>query len=319
MVKVISQVFSSGVLRKRIVVLIYHRVLLTKDPLWDGDVDQEAFFMQMKVLKERFNVLPLGEAIQKLNNGTLPARCVCITFDDGYADNHTVALPILQNMNLPATFFIATGYLDGGRMWNDTIIESVRYAGGDMLDLRPIDMGIQDMSTVDIRRTVIRNILEKLKYESPEKRNQRAEQVASIVGTTLPDDIMMTTEQVKKMNEAGMEIGAHTVNHPILSKIPADEARNEIVTSKRRLEDIIGETVDAFAFPNGKPHKDYNSEHVDMVRKAGFKYCVSTSWGTVGKGTDVFQLPRIAPWEETSFRFTLSLLKSRYSGIAEKV
>lgn len=318
-IKFITKILSLGEVRQRILILVYHRVLPHKDPLWDGDVDQSTFAMHMKVLKEGFNVLPVSEAIVRLNNGTLPPRCVCITFDDGYADNYEVALPILKNMKLPASFFIAVGYLDGGRMWNDTIIESVRVASGDRLNLQSIGLGIFDTSTVDKRSVTIYKILEKLKYHPIQQRNIKAEQVASIVGAPLPGNIMMTTEQVQQLHSAGMEIGAHTVNHPILTKISNDSAKDEIVTSKNKLEEIIGDKIQAFAFPNGKPNKDYNAEHVVMVRNAGFKYCVSTSWGTVRKGDDLYQLPRISPWEETSFRFAISLMKRRYSGKAETV
>ena len=89
-----------------------------------------------------FNVIPLLDAVRHSAAGTLPPRAACITFDDGYADNAEVALPILQRHKLHATFFVATGFLNGGRMWNDTIIELVRRAPDGVLDFSAFGLGV---------------------------------------------------------------------------------------------------------------------------------------------------------------------------------
>ena len=112
----------------RLSILVYHRVLPRSDAMLAGEVEAAAFDWQMALLAEYFQVLPLSEAVHRLHSGTLPARAACVTFDDGYADNHDTALPILQKWRLPATFFIATAYLDGGWMWNDAVTESLRQA-----------------------------------------------------------------------------------------------------------------------------------------------------------------------------------------------
>ena len=80
------------------------------------------FEAQMRVVAENFVPLPLSEAVDRLMIGELPPRAACVTFDDGYIDNVELALPILQSHGLSATFFVATGYLDGGWMWNDKVI-----------------------------------------------------------------------------------------------------------------------------------------------------------------------------------------------------
>src|SRR5690349_2991525 len=106
-------------------VLMYHRVLPAPDPLTES-VDARDFERQMRALREYFTVLPLAEAVAGLRAGKLPSRAVAITFDDGYADNAVIALPILESLGLHATFFIADGFLNGGRMFNDTVIEALR-------------------------------------------------------------------------------------------------------------------------------------------------------------------------------------------------
>src|SRR5262249_56576651 len=121
---------------------------------------------QMRRGRDWFTVLPLPEAIERLRTGALPSRAAAITFDDGYADNCTVAMPILSRLRLPATFFVATGFLDGGRMWNDTVIESVRRAG-DELDLSSLGLGHYSLPDATARRRAFAAILPALKYRGP--------------------------------------------------------------------------------------------------------------------------------------------------------
>jgi hypothetical protein len=109
----------------RLSVLIFHRVLARPDPLFPGRGGRPSTFDAIcRWLRHWFEVLPLDRAVQALRDGTLPARAAAITFDDGYADNHDLALPMLEAAGLSACFFIATGFLDGGRMWNDVLIEA---------------------------------------------------------------------------------------------------------------------------------------------------------------------------------------------------
>ena len=124
--KSIASALSPGGPQARWSILIFHRVLSQPDPLFPGEQDARRFNETLSWVERWFRVLPLDEAVSGLRNGTLPARAAAITFDDGYADNATNALPILQRHKMAATFFIATSFMDGGRMWNDSIIEAVR-------------------------------------------------------------------------------------------------------------------------------------------------------------------------------------------------
>ncbi len=150
--------------RARLTILIYHRVLAEPDELLTGEVDARHFDSQMTLIKRLFNVLPLDDAVERLKSMTLPERAVAITFDDGYADNAKIALPILRHHRLPATFFIATGFLERGRMFNDSVIEAVRRAPGSVLDLSPIDLDLHDISNTAARRQTICRLLGNLKY-----------------------------------------------------------------------------------------------------------------------------------------------------------
>lgn len=271
----------------RLSILIYHRVLPHTDPLLPGLPDVRRFDRQMALLKRCFHVLPLSVAVERLQEQRLPPRAAAITFDDGYADNATLALPILQKHGLNATFFVASAYVDGGQMWNDDVIANARSNG---LSPQALD-----------------RLLMQLKYLPFEERLRAARTLAP----PRSEELMMTTAQVRQLAAAGMEIGAHTHRHPILSTMPDAEALADISEGKAALEDIIQAPVRMFAYPNGKPGVDYQQRHVDMVRQLGFEAAFSTVAGVAYEGSDLFQLPRFTPWEADSLRFLLRLLGQR--------
>jgi peptidoglycan/xylan/chitin deacetylase (PgdA/CDA1 family) len=137
--------------------------------------------------------------------------------------------------------------------------------------------------------------------------------IARIIGHELPDDLMMTSHQVAELHGAGMGIGAHTVNHPILASLDTSIARSEIANSKADLERIIGQPVKLFAYPNGVPGQDYNREHVCMVRELGFEGAVSITPGACrGMRTDVYQLPRFTPWDTAPWKYGRASCKTSF-------
>ncbi|MCW5598689.1 MAG: polysaccharide deacetylase family protein [Nitrosomonas sp.] len=312
--KILSSLFSPAGKNARLSIVIYHRVLPNPDPLVGGG-DVNSFEKQLGYLTRNFNVLPLYEGIRQLRQGTLPSRAVSITFDDGYADNAEIALPILQKYNVSATFFIASGFLDGGRMWNDTVIESVRQAQGEELDLDEINLGAYAIASLEQRREALFKLIEILKYLPHEIRQLQVEEIRTRIAANLPDDLMMTSDQVRQLHNAGMEIGGHTVTHPILSKVNNTIALTEIANGKEALEGIIGAPVRLFAYPNGKPGKDYCADHVEMVKQLGFEAAVSTAWGAAKGYDDVFQLPRFTPWDKSEFFYVLRMAQNTLNRI----
>jgi len=291
----------------RLSVLAYHRVLPAQDPLLPGEPFAADFEHRMRWVKANFNVLPLGEAVRALREDRLPGRALSITFDDGYADNHELALPILRRLGLPATFFVATGFLDGGCMFNDVVIEAVRRAGGADLGLGDLGLGRHPLGSDEQRARAIDRILACLKYFEPERRRRVALEIAQRSGSAVPTALMMTSEQVRALHAAGMEIGAHTVTHPILAEIPLGHARHEMDASRARLERITGAPVRLFAYPNGSPRRDYFAEHAALARQLGFDAAVSSAWGAAGPGDDLYQIPRFTPWDRADWRFGLRL------------
>lgn len=291
-------------------VLLYHRVLPRADPLRPGEPSAERFEMQLSWLKARFNVISLAEALHGLRCRALPARPLVITFDDGYADNCDLALPILKRLGVKATFFVATGYLDGGVMFNDVVIEAVRQARGEALDLSALGLGTHRVDSEAARRDAIGDLLQRIKYAATAQRAELAQAIAHTAEARVPTNLMMTSEQVAALVAQGMEVGAHTVLHPILKEVDIEVARAEIETGRKRLEQITGAPVRVFAYPNGRPGRDYAMEHVRLVRDLGFDAAVSTAWGTATPGADFYQIPRVAPWDPLLWRFGLRLART---------
>ena len=297
---------------QRLSILIFHRVLPQKDPLFPGEVDAVRFNQLMALVAANFRVLPLMDAVQALEDGRLPSRALSITFDDGYADNHDVALPILQRHGLSACFFIATGFLDGGRMFNDTVIESVRQSPLQQVDLGDLGLGRAELATPAQRVLAIGQVLYKIKYLAPQDRLHALARLQQLLRPgALPDTLMMTSAQVRAMAAAGMEIGAHTVCHPILCAVDDHSAEQDISASRHTLEGLTDQTVALFAYPNGRPDQDYADRHAAMVHRLGFRAAVSTAPGVARTGDDRYQLPRFTPWDRTPGRWLARLVNSR--------
>ncbi|MBK8401736.1 MAG: polysaccharide deacetylase family protein [Propionivibrio sp.] len=291
----------------RLSVLIFHRILSQGDSLFPSEPTAEWFDRLLGKLKKWFNVIPLQDAVNGLNDRRLPSRPLCITFDDGYADNYNLALPILKKHGLTATFFIATGYLDGGCMFNDKVIDAVREHRSGVLDLSALDFGVYPVDSFENKRSAIDALLGRAKYIPSPERERIADAVCKVCAVDVPHDLMMSRGQVREMYRQGMEIGGHTRNHPILAVADATKAIAEITDGKSDLEEITGATVKLFAYPNGKPGVDFNAEHVSMVREAGFLGAVSTAKGVSASGADVYQLPRFTPWDKNPTRFGIRM------------
>lgn len=317
LLKPLFHLASTSGARASLSVLIFHRVLPAPDPIFPDEMHSRRFDEVCGWLKSWFNVLPLDVAVTQLKAGTLPPCAASITFDDGYADNHDVAMPILRRHGLSATFFIATGFLNGGRMWNDTVIESVRITRASTLDLD--ELGCFAVCSPDEKAAAIGSIIGKIKYLPVPARLAMSQCIAKAARVDPPNNLMMTTAQVKSMRQAGMQIGAHTLSHPILASLGPEPASIEIKGSRDFLEHFLGERVGLFAYPNGKPGDDYLPANVQAVRDLGFDAAVSTQWGASRTGDDPFQIKRFTPWDQTRFRFGMRLLRNlRHSNKATR-
>jgi len=295
---------------RRLAVLIYHRVGHSQDPLRPRMATAEEFRGQLRALARFFHPVGLLDGLRRLRAGTLPSRAVAVTFDDGYKDNVQVALPVLREQGIPATFFIATSYLDAGRMWNDTVIEAVRR-------LTPGEhafghAGLEEISvphSLD-RRPLVLGLLNALKHRPQDERQGAADRLAELAGQALPRDLMMRREDVKLLIEAGMDVGGHTRTHPILSGLPATQAEQEIAGGLDDIASITGRRPTLFAYPNGRRGLDYGDREVGLLRRIGVEAAFVTNRGVVTRNSDPLQLPRLTPLHRRAGRFGIALWRA---------
>jgi peptidoglycan/xylan/chitin deacetylase (PgdA/CDA1 family) len=217
---------------------------------------------------------------------------------------------MLREFKLPATVFVATGYLNDGRMFNDSVVETVRSLDTGEINLEQVGLGKRLVTDVASRRTLIADLTKAVKYLEPAQRNAFCEELCRRAGSRLPTDLMMTEEQVRAMSrEEGIDIGGHTVSHPILARIDLDESRREIETNRDQITTLTGAPPRCFAYPNGKPNLDYTSAHARMVSSVGYQAAVSTAVGVAAEDADPFQLPRFMPRERSAAQFVARMVR----------
>lgn len=289
-------------------ILIYHRVLPECDELQPDYPSAEQFNQQMYWVSKIFNPMPLSQAVERLKSGTLPKRAISITFDDGYEDNHSIALPILQRYKIPATFFVTLNFLHSVPKW-DYLTSSIRYTGVEKIDFEGLSYplgGIKEkLNFLDV-------FIPKIKTLPEDEADKLLWGVIGELGRVDPaPNLMMTPSQFLDMsNIDGVQIGAHGVYHHILTKVDEDTAEQEMKQSMIRLTSMLGDKKIAQAFPNGFYPESYNDKHISLAKKIGFLCGVSTNVGVNYQETDDFILRRFTPWRRSRFGFLLQLINN---------
>lgn len=299
--------------RRSLVVLTYHRIAEKEPVLDDGVVSASPaeFADQMGMLRECATPLSIDQVADLLRGRPAPDNAVLVTFDDGYRDNWEAALPILRRQGVPATFFIATGFIETGRLpWWDRISYITRHAPAGTIRIRyPVNVDLRVDSAWD-RHQAKRTLLRMCKHVHQldfDRFFAELEQAAGLVvdEAALADGLFMNWEQVRDLQQAGMDIGAHTHSHRVLQTLDLDEAREEICRSRRLLGERLGIVPRSIAYPVGFP---VESGLRALIAEAGFEVGFAFVPGYVVPGkTDRMNLPRYAVERETPARFKTAL------------
>lgn len=310
--KLISKALINRHGEGRLLTLLFHKVPRKADPFCPDDLDAQQFEQIIAFLAGHFSVLPLEEATKRMQAGTLPARAAAITFDDGYPEWFETAVPLLEQYRLPASFFITTEQFSGIPLWHERISHAVMALPDGELMLREANVGPMPIldGSLATRIQLIRQLQEVLKYRSLEERGVAIAELEACAVKPIRKPGLFLPEHVVQLRDKGFSVGAHTVAHPILARTAPEVARREIAQSREELEAILREPVRIFAYPNGRPNIDYGTEHVQMVKEAGYSLAVATCWGAASKETDVFQLPRFTPWATSAWRIALQLYRN---------
>jgi peptidoglycan/xylan/chitin deacetylase (PgdA/CDA1 family) len=288
-------------------ILTYHRVNDEQDPFFPS-LPTAVFEQHMAYIARSCTVLTVEDLVTRARGGSLPRNALAITFDDGYRDNLTHAAPILARYGLPATIFLTTGWIGTGEVpWFDQVALALK---GTRRVLFEAPWGeTVSVATPPERIRALYRSLGYLKQLPDTEFRRDLQQVLHALGPTKSDglrDLMLTWAEVRTLAGMNFSIGAHTVTHPILSKVGPRRAWEEIQGSKAMIESACGRPPRAFAYPNGRP-EDYNHTITQMVREAAFVCAVTTRFGANTRDTSPYELRRGGPWEYHRPSFALKL------------
>jgi len=294
-------------------VLTFHRVNDEGDPFFPA-TPTALFERWMAFLARTHVVRPVEELVELMERGSLPPRALAITFDDGYRDSLTHAAPILARHRLPATIFLSTGFIETADVpWFDRLAVAFKATP---LATWAAPWGTASLATPSDRLAALDRALLHLKRLPDADRERSVQALLEAFGVTDPrlfKNAMLTWDDVHALAGLGFTVGAHTVSHPILSRLEREPARAEIAGSRAAIEAACGRAPRAFAYPNGGPD-DYTPAVVDLVREAGFTCAVTTRFGVNRRGTSPWELRRVGPWESHVPTFALKLVWYRMAG-----
>lgn len=266
--------FARQICRNQPRILMYHRF---SDPSVKGWASPSIFEQQVKHIRQRYNPYSLvGLMKYHREHGRMPVHAVVITVDDGYRDFYEHAFPILKQYGVPATLFATTGFIDRQLwLWPDKITWMLGQL--DVID-RDFNLGsihIKAGEVTSLRRGELWRQLIAHALSLPDKdKHQFISSLVSEMGLVLSEEIPsafapLSWDELKEMQEAGMEIGGHTVSHPSLGRVTKAQAREEIVGCFDTLNQNLGRLERTFCYPNGQP-SDFQDFLPEMVREAGF-------------------------------------------------
>ena len=285
-------------------ILYYHRVNDDNDPFFPA-TPTALFDAEMRFLASHYRVVSMDQLADHLD-GDLPETVVAITFDDGYRDNFENAFPILQRYAIPATIFLTTGCIDTAEpLWFERLSLAFKKTGRQRLHLAT-DPAMHCPLTTLADRVDSNNRVQAFLRELPDRERLKwVQEITRQLGITRDTERqgkMLTWDQVRYMSARGIDFGGHTVTHPFLSRTTEEDAAHEIAGCKSRIEQELQAPTRYFAYPNGH-EPDVSASNRDLVRRAGYRAAVTTTWGPNDPQTDRMGLKRGGPWETSAAMF----------------
>ena len=296
-------------------ILTYHGVVDSPPPIPDPViVTTDDFRRQMQFLREHFEVLPLDEVVSRCRDRRVQRPIVAITFDDGYQNNHDLALPILEKLGLPATIYLTTGFLDTDTtIWTGLLQHAFTVTRLQTLEWRGRQWPLDSLAA---RAASLREI--KAQFKSQPQASLFATVAELTQALTDSERIAIDASSPYRMLDAAslqrlaksdcIHLGAHTHQHFVLSRIERELQRSEIQISKQKVESLTLKPCRSFAYPNGRL-EDFNDDTLAILEDVGFEHAVTTIEGLC-KSTSFspMRIPRLSVDGRSSFsQFKLGL------------
>ncbi|HEY6403972.1 MAG TPA: polysaccharide deacetylase family protein [Blastocatellia bacterium] len=282
--------------RRRALILTYHRFSADGHDD-DGKTPARQFAKQLEYLTANYDVVPLSRMVERITAGDpFPSHLAAVTIDDGYRDAYDIAYPLLRRYRVPATLFVVTEFANRRDwIWTDKTRFLTQQAAPQRLTMkiRKSEMRL-DLNGARSRRNSSEHINSIIKRLPDELKEEAIRSLSLALGVAIPwtppeEFSSVTWDQAREMDANGVEIGSHTLTHPILTKVGDERLRRELHDSKSQLEEVLGRQVDLFCYPNGD-----NDERVqNEVERAGYQAAVTVVNGLNQQGDDPLLLRRV--------------------------
>lgn len=296
----------------KFLVLCYHRVGENGIPLF-SELSPALFEAQMRYLRRRYRVLSLDALCKEMEGPSQKGDAVAVTFDDGYRDLYTHALPVLRKYQIPATIFLPFVSIETGQVpWYDRVFLALKVSPKDELEIvldRPRSFRL---SSLKARLETAAEIIQYLRTLPDDRRREYCAALEETI--ILPQDElkdrMLTWDHIRAMCREGITFGSHTMTHPAVSRLTESQLESELGESKRALENRIGSPSVHFAYPFGKP-ADCGTAALPFLVRNGYRSAATTVEGVNEPGGNCYQLRRSQVGNERSismFAFRLNQL-----------
>lgn len=300
---------------------MYHRIGPESTDPWSLNVQPEHLVEHLEILRRDYRVVQLRQLLGELRTGALQPHTVAVTFDDGYANNLHAAAPLLESAEVPATVFVTSGFLAMKQeCWWDILEQLLLHPGSlpPTLDLILTNNSFhyelndaQEYSEAEARRfrhwrawekaptprhALYRSLYTILHTSASAERNTLLDilvEWADAEPICRPSHRMLAAEELQFLaRKSTVDIGAHTVTHQSLAKIPIEDQLYEVSESRKYLEELLNTPIDSFSYPHGG-EQDISATASALVRECGFIGACSTSLGALQADSDPFLLPRV--------------------------
>ena len=314
------------------IVLCYHAVNSKPVNCRPLVVSQEYFREQLKIIKKHYRPISLSELQDALLTGNVPKRAALVTLDDNYKQHLSVVLPILEDMQIPATVFISSGYVDSKQeyFWDelerlilssDSLPSAIELEHDEGKTLWQINgQGPVHIDWLDLKPPFeprqkaywdLLSMLAKMDKDGWERSMKSLREQVSADGIARETHRLLTKDELIELaGSKWIEIGSHTCNHVLLAESSEQTQKYEIVQDKANLEKLLKYPITSLSYPYGGPD-DIGDKAVEIAKQAGHKIAFTTDWLSIRRDYDLFRLPRllIDDWSGDEFRKSIHFWK----------
>lgn len=264
------------------------------------------FERHMELIARRFSAISLDDiALFLKDDKTLPPRAVAITFDDGYKDNCRLAAPILNRLGIPATFYVLVDAVDRSKAPWYCLLRHAFWTARNPKWTDPATGTVHDLTDSRSREAAFLDAAGICSKSSASAREELVQNAArSLEPEPFPNqsDLMMTWDDARALVKSGHIVGSHTMTHPNVAQVSAEDARSELTDSKLKLEKELGEAVKHFSYPHPALNPQWNETTLKITQEWGYATAVTTTVGAVRANARALAIPRTyIPRDESDF------------------